>query len=196
MSAVQDSVRQERRGKGPAIGRRWPLLSNPVPAIGYMLSVMAGYCVLAGYELAHDSWRPRDLVVFGALIACGAVCVEATRRLGQPAGVSRDLLSAWWLPVALLLPPAYALAAPAVLGPLFYLRVRRGPVYRRAVSPAAPGLAGAGGSGLFPRAGPPAGPGQPARVSVAGAPGWRLTAAHRGGARGVLRGGAGHTTLA
>ena len=35
-----------------------------------------------------------------------------TRRLGQPTGVSRDLLSAWWLPVALLLPPLYALTRP------------------------------------------------------------------------------------
>ncbi len=76
-------------------------------------------------------------------MCCGAVCVEASGRLGQPTGVWRDLLSAWWLPVALLLPPLYALAAPAVLGLLSYVRVRRGSVYRRVFSSAALGLSGA-----------------------------------------------------
>ncbi len=82
-------------------------------------------------------------------MCCGALCVEATRRLGQPSGVWRDLLSAWWLPVALLLPPLYALIAPAVLGLLIYVRVRRGAVYRRVFSTAALGLAGACASALF-----------------------------------------------
>ena len=89
------------------------------------------------------------MTLFGALMCCGAVCVEATRRLGQPIGVWRDLLSAWWLPVALLLPPLFALVAPAVLGLLGYLRVRPGSVYRRLFSGAALGLAGACTSVLF-----------------------------------------------
>jgi diguanylate cyclase (GGDEF)-like protein len=82
-------------------------------------------------------------------MGCGAICVEATRRLGHPVGVWRDLLSAWWLPVALLLPPLYALAAPALLGLLSYLRVRRGALYRKMFSSAALGLAGAAASFLF-----------------------------------------------
>jgi ATP-binding cassette ChvD family protein len=165
MSAIQDSVRQRHRSVWRTVRWRWPwrwpLFANSVPAICYMLAVLTGYCVLAGFELASTPLRRPDLVLFAALMACGAVCVEATRRLGQPAGVSRDLLSAWWLPVALLLPPAYALAAPAFLGVLFYLRVRRGPVYRRALSTAALGLAGSCASVLFrwlapvaPQAGP------------------------------------------
>ncbi|MGH3168925.1 MAG: diguanylate cyclase, partial [Trebonia sp.] len=127
-----------------------------------MLSLLTAYCVLTGFELASTPPRLPDLVLFVALMACGAVCVEATRRLGQPAGVSRDLLSAWWLPVALLLPPAYALAAPAFLGLLFYVRVRRGPVYRRACSTAALGLAGSCASILFRWATPVAPQGQSA----------------------------------
>jgi diguanylate cyclase (GGDEF)-like protein len=112
---------------------------------------------MAGWEFARTPLHGGDIMLFVALMTCGAVCVEATRRLGQPAGVSRDLLSAWWLPVALLLPPAYALIAPALLGLLLYLRVRRGPVYRRVFSTAALGLAGACASILFRWLSPAAG---------------------------------------
>jgi diguanylate cyclase (GGDEF)-like protein len=87
--------------------------------------------------------------MFAALMACGAACIEATRRLGMPAGVSRDLLSAWWLPVALLLPPIYALLAPILLQALLQVRVRATVVYRRVFSSAAIGLAGATASVVF-----------------------------------------------
>ncbi|WP_431919099.1 GGDEF domain-containing protein [Nonomuraea jabiensis] len=90
-----------------------------------------------------------DLVTFGALMACGAVCIEASRRLGMPAGVSRDLLSAWWLPVALLLPPLYAIFAPIVLQILLQVRVRATVLYRRVFSAAAIGLAGCAASVAF-----------------------------------------------
>ena len=151
MSAVQHTVKQRNEGLRRLV--RWPcyvpLLSMPLPLIGYVLSVVACYLGLSGWEAARTPARAADLALFGALMCCGAVCIEATRRLGQPTGVSRDLLSAWWLPVALLLPPVYALAAPAVLGLLFSLRVRRGPVYRRVFSIAALGLAGAAASVMF-----------------------------------------------
>jgi diguanylate cyclase (GGDEF)-like protein len=151
MSAVQGAIRQ----RGQAFCRlfqspwRWTLLVMPVSLIGYVLSVVGGYLALAGWELGQATLHAGDLELFVALMACGVVCIEATRRLGQPAGVHRDLLSAWWLPVALLLPPVYALAAPALLGLLFHLRVRRSPVYRRVFSSAALGLAGAATSVLF-----------------------------------------------
>src|SRR5216683_874761 len=75
--------------------------------------------------------RPGDLLLFGALLAAAVLCIEAMRRLGQPSGVSRDLLSAWWLPIALLLPPIYALLAPFVVGLALYARGKRAtPVYR------------------------------------------------------------------
>jgi diguanylate cyclase (GGDEF)-like protein len=151
MSAVQGVIRPRKRGLRQLLRWPWcwPLLTQPLPLIGYVLSVVTGYLALAGWELGETSPRPRDLGLFVALMVCGTLCIEATRRLGQPSGVHRDLLSAWWLPVALLLPPVYALAAPAFLGLLFYLRVRRSPVYRRVFSSAALGLAGAVTSILF-----------------------------------------------
>jgi len=151
MSAVQDAIRQRQR-RIRRIMRWpwcWPLLTMPLPVIVYVLSVVTVDSALAGWELARIRPHARDVALFATLMACGALCVEATRRLGQPSGVSRDLLSAWWLPVALLLPPAYAMMAPAILGVVLYLRIRRTPVYRRVFSSAALGLAGAATSMVY-----------------------------------------------
>ena len=85
----------------------------PTSLIVYVLVVLACDMALIGWELAATPPRPGDLLLFCALLAAAVICIEAMRRLGQPSGVSRDLLSAWWLPIALLLPPLYALLARA-----------------------------------------------------------------------------------
>lgn len=57
-----------------------------------------------------------DAALAGLLLLAGALSVEITRRVGQPAGTMvRDLLSVWWLPLAVLLPPVYVLLAPVPL---------------------------------------------------------------------------------
>ena len=153
MSAVQDTENQRRREDrgGFSWPRPWrsPLFDEPLPLIGYVTTILACYLICTVCQLGLTSVTLGEITLFAALMACGAVCVEATRRLGRPVGVWRDLLSAWWLPVALLLPPLFALLAPAVLGLLSYLRVRRGSAYRALFSGAALGLAGACASGLF-----------------------------------------------
>ncbi len=119
------------------------------PLVGYLfLIVTIDLVAIAGLSLVTVP-SVGDLLVFCSLMACGAVCIEATRRLGMPAGVSRDLLSAWWLPVALLLPPVYALLAPIPLQILLQLRVRATVVYRRVVTSAAIGLAAGAASLVF-----------------------------------------------
>lgn len=132
---------------------RWPwslpLMSQPPALITYVIAVTACALALLGWEATRTAIRPGQLLVFGALLACGAACIEGTRRLGMPAGVSRDLLLAWWLPVALLLPPLYALVAPIPLTVLLQLRVRHAVLFRRIFSAAALGLAGAGASATF-----------------------------------------------
>jgi diguanylate cyclase (GGDEF)-like protein len=128
---------------------RCRLSYEPLPLITYVTGVFSCYLACASVAATLTAITSGDVTLFAALMVCGAACVEATRRLGQPSGVWRDLLSAWWLPVALLLPPLYALVAPAVLGLLAYLRVYRGAVYRRLFSAAALGLAGALASVLF-----------------------------------------------
>src|ERR1700753_3238123 len=136
--------------------RSWQLFALPNLVVVYVFTIIAADLGLTGWSIAVTPVRGGDLALFAALLACGAICIEATRRLGQPTGVSRDLLSAWWLPIALLLPPVYALIAPIVLGTLLYLRVRRTPAYRRLFSSAALGLAGASASITFRHRGPTA----------------------------------------
>ena len=169
MSAVQDERRQRQQEVGGPLGSRWHcrLFDEEFPLIGYVLSVLACYLAFTGLEVEQTPVTSGDVTLFAALMGCGAICVEATRRLGQLSGVWRDLLSAWWLPVALLLPPIYALAAPAVLGLLSCVRVRRGVVYRQVFSIAALGLAGACASALFRVIAPMVWPGA-AGLGVAG----------------------------
>ncbi len=145
-------MRQEpARGLGQLVRwpLRWPLLAQPAPLVVYVMAVLGCDLALICWELARTRPRPGELLLFGTLLACGAICIEATRRLGMPAGLSRDLLSAWWLPIALLLPPVYALIAPIPLSVLLQLRVRRSVIYRRVFSAAALGLAGGVASIVF-----------------------------------------------
>jgi diguanylate cyclase (GGDEF)-like protein len=138
----------------------------PMSLIVYVLVVMAVDLALIGWELADTRWRGSDLAMAAGLIAAAVICIEAIRRLGQPSGVSRDLLSAWWLPIALLLPPIYALLSPFVVGVALYVRGRRAPLYRRVFSAAALGLAGAATSAAFHRIVPMD------QLSLSGVPDW------------------------
>jgi len=151
MSAAQEAIGQGQRRLRRLVRWPWcwPLLTMPTSLIVYVLTVLACDLALTGWELANTLPRPGDLLLFSALLAGAVLCIEAMRRLGQPTGVSRDLLSAWWLPIALLLPPLYALIAPFIVGAVLYLRARRIPVYRRMFSSAALGLAGAATSATF-----------------------------------------------
>src|SRR2546430_11836393 len=145
MSAVQEAIGQRERALRGLFGWSscWPLLAMPTSLIVYVLLVLSCDLALIGWELAAPSLRRGALLLFCALLAAAVICIEAMRRLGQPSGVSRDLLSAWWLPIALLLPPLYALLAPFAVGAVLYARARRIPVYRRGFSSAPLGLAGA-----------------------------------------------------
>jgi diguanylate cyclase (GGDEF)-like protein len=130
---------------------RWPFLGQRRLLVAYIsVIVMLDLAAIVLFGAATEVRLP-DVLTFVALMSCGAVCIEATRRLGMPAGVSRDLLSAWWLPVALLLPPVYALFAPIVLQMLLQARVRATVLHRRVLSSAAIGLAGCVASVVFHR---------------------------------------------
>ncbi|MCO5974169.1 sensor domain-containing diguanylate cyclase [Actinoallomurus soli] len=136
-------------GDVAAAPRRWPLLEQPPLLAPYVFVVVTLHAVLIGLAVTHTTWRPQAMLVFVALLACGAISIEASRRLGMPAGVARDLLSAWWLPAALLLPPIYALLMPVPLQVLLQLRVRRTLLHRRLIVTSANGLAGVAASATF-----------------------------------------------
>ncbi|MDP9397648.1 MAG: GGDEF domain-containing protein [Actinomycetota bacterium] len=124
--------------------------SLPPALRAYVLTVPLAALVLGVLTLPDLPVRLADLATYTVLLGGGVASVEATRRLGEPAGVAaRNFLSAWWLPIAVLLPPPYALLAPAPLMALTQWRVRPAPVHRRAFSAAAIGLSYAGAAMLF-----------------------------------------------
>ncbi|MFC4534052.1 GGDEF domain-containing protein [Sphaerisporangium dianthi] len=147
--AASGELSLEPRGGMLSLADRWPLLAQPAALVVYLCATVGLAFGAAGYLATSTEFRWSELLTFVALMACGAVCIEATRRLGMPAGVSRDLLSAWWLPAALLLPPVYALLAPLPLQFLLQIRVRATVLYRRVFSAAAIGLAAGVASLIF-----------------------------------------------
>jgi diguanylate cyclase (GGDEF)-like protein len=107
--------------------------------IGVVPAVAVGLIALAG---ASTEWTPGDLVKFLLLLGCGVISVVATPRVAYlQAGLVRDFLTAWVLPVAILLPPVYAMVTPIPLLVLTQWRVHRGAPYRRVFTSAAIGLA-------------------------------------------------------
>mgnify|MGYP001224211093 FL=1 len=143
------TARAPRRAIG---GRtRWPLLAQSRGLVSYLCAVVVVDVAAIAAAATSTPIRLADVLTFTALIAGGTVCIEATRRLGMPAGVTRDFLSAWWLPAAFLLPPLYALAAPIPLQVLLQLRVRATVLYRRVFSAAAISLSAGTASVLFHR---------------------------------------------
>src|SRR4051812_36666517 len=150
MAATSHASVKPRNGVS-TLASRWPLLGQRRPLLYYLSGIVILNLAATVFFTTSTELRWPQLLTFAALMGCGAVCIEATRRLGMPAGVSRDLLSAWWLPVALLLPPVYAVLAPIPLQILLQLRVRATVLYRRVFSAAAIGLAAGAASGVFHR---------------------------------------------
>jgi diguanylate cyclase (GGDEF)-like protein len=114
----------------------------------WMVAVIAGAVLLTARELAASRMNAHQVLLGAVLVACACACQEAARRQGLPDGATRDLLTAWCLPVALLLPTCCALCVPVVAAGLRYARTR-GPVAATAFRAATLGLAGASASYLF-----------------------------------------------
>lgn len=115
--------------------RTWEFWSTPRGFVCWLLAVtllaLASVAVAAAVPSVLQASR---MVIWLGLAGCGAVCIEAARRTEEPAGIVKDLLSAWTLPVALLLPPLYALLIPVPFAVLEQLRLGRSLVHRRVYS--------------------------------------------------------------
>ncbi len=120
--------------------RRWPLWTLPRWLVVFLLTVIAVYLAAIGIAASVTTIRAHDLALFGLLLACTAASVELTRKTGEQGGVIKDVQGVWELPIAILLPPLYALIAPAVRIGLIQGRVRRAPLHRRIFSCASVGL--------------------------------------------------------
>jgi diguanylate cyclase (GGDEF)-like protein len=113
----------------------------PRPLLALWSVVTCGYLAWTITGAAQFHFRVADAVLFAALLGCGAFSVEMARRAGEPSGVVKDVYAVWELPVVFLLPGIYALIVPAIRLTLTQLRVRRAPVYKRAYTVAAIGIA-------------------------------------------------------
>jgi diguanylate cyclase (GGDEF)-like protein len=130
--------------------RDWAWWRLPGLVRAYIGAVPAVALALAALAASATSWPPGDLVRFGLLLSCGAISVAVTPRVAYlESGLVRDFLTAWVLPVAILLPPVYAMVIPAPLLVLTQWRVHRGAIYRRVFTGAAIGLAYGAASVVF-----------------------------------------------
>src|SRR5215469_2487811 len=129
--------------------RAWPLWELPRWVVIFIMMVTAVYVAVIGFALTATPLVLRDLLLCGALMLCTAATVELTRRAGENAGVIRDVYAVWELPLAILLPPVYALVVPAFRIALTQYRIRRVPLYRRVFSAAGVGLSYACASVVF-----------------------------------------------
>jgi diguanylate cyclase (GGDEF)-like protein len=131
--------------------RHWPLWTLPRWLVAFILAVITVDLAAIGIAASVTTVRAHDLALFGLLLACTAASIELTRKAGEQGGVIKDVQGVWELPVAILLPPLYALIAPIVRITLVQLRVRRAPVYRRVFSCASIGLSYGAASLTFHR---------------------------------------------
>jgi diguanylate cyclase (GGDEF)-like protein len=115
----------------------------------YVCAVIGAGVVAVAATAATTDWRPGNGVLFGLLLAFGAVTVETLRRIGEPAGSIKDAHGVWQLATAILLPPFYAVTGAIVVFALTQWRVRRSLAYRRVFSTAAIGLSYGAASVFF-----------------------------------------------
>ena len=126
----------------------WQLQPWLVAFIGLVTAVYVAAIVTAAVvEPWPQPWH--NLWLFGALLLCTALTVERTKRLGENAGLIKDVYTVWELPLAILLPPVYALVAPILRFTLTQMRIRRIPLHRRVFSAAVVGLANGSASLVF-----------------------------------------------
>jgi diguanylate cyclase (GGDEF)-like protein len=118
----------------------WPIWSLERWLLSFVLTVIALAVAAVGIAASFTRFTEHDLMLFGLLLGCTALAVELTRKAGEQGGFIRDVQGVWELPVAILLPPLYALLVPMARFTLVQLRVRRAPLYRRVFSGAAVGL--------------------------------------------------------
>jgi diguanylate cyclase (GGDEF)-like protein len=139
-----------RRLLARAAMRNWAWWQLPVVLRTYIGVCAVTALALIGYALSQTTWHSADLVKFFLLLVCGLVSVAATPRVAYlQTGMARDFLTAWVLPVAILLPPVYAMLMPIPLQVLTQWRVHKGIVYRRVFTTAAISVAYGAASVLF-----------------------------------------------
>jgi diguanylate cyclase (GGDEF)-like protein len=130
-----------KRVQGNVSGMRgWAVFQLPSWLVVFLVTVVTVYVIALGASIGSASLTAHEWLLLGAVLACFAATVELTKREGENAGLIIDVYGVWELPIAVLLPPLYALAVPAFRLALNQWRVKRVPLHRRVFSAAVTGL--------------------------------------------------------
>ena len=122
--------------------RRWQVWTLAAPVRGYVLGIDGlSVCAIA-VAAARTPCQGSALLLGLALLACGIIAIESSRKVKEAHGeVVRDLNSVWLLAIAIALPPVFAFLAPIPLTAYKLLRLQGLVVYRRVFSAATLSLA-------------------------------------------------------
>jgi diguanylate cyclase (GGDEF)-like protein len=116
----------------------------------YVGIIPVAAAVLAVVTASQTTWHVADLLTYLLLLGCGLASVAATPGTAYlEGGMTRDFITVWVLPVAILLPPVLAVVTPIPLLMLTQWRVYKGLLYRRVFTAAAMGLAYGAASLVF-----------------------------------------------
>jgi diguanylate cyclase (GGDEF)-like protein len=148
MSEAVKRMARRLPGLARAVGS-WPVWSLPRRLRVYVLAIIAAELAAIGIAASATTFVLHDLLVFGVLLGCTAFAVELTRKAGEQGGIMTDVQGVWELPVAIFLPPFFALIVPIARVSLTQWRVRRAPPYRRVFTAAAVGLSYGAASVVF-----------------------------------------------
>jgi diguanylate cyclase (GGDEF)-like protein len=139
-----------RRALASADVRRWAWWQTPWRVRSYVGAVVLAAFILTCYAASQTTWHAADLEKFLLLLCCGMVSVAATPQSAYvQGGMTRDFLTVWVLPIAILLPPVYAMVTPIPLIILTQVLIKRGVVYRRVFTVGAISLAYGAASVVF-----------------------------------------------
>jgi len=130
--------------------RRWAWWETPALPRAYVGVVTFAAVCLTCYAASQTAWHSSDLVKYAFLLGAGLISVAAAPRIAYLKGrMTRDFITVWVLPIAILLPPVYAMLAPIPLYMLTQWLVHKGTVYRRVFTVASIGITYGGASELF-----------------------------------------------
>jgi diguanylate cyclase (GGDEF)-like protein len=118
--------------------RAWLWWRLDLPLRCYVAAVPLGAVVTIGIAAAYTDWRLTDIAKFLLLVCCGITSAVSTPRIAYTVpGVTRDFITVWVLPTAILLPPVYAALVPIPIFGAMWLWVHRGVVHRTVFTAAA-----------------------------------------------------------
>jgi diguanylate cyclase (GGDEF)-like protein len=130
--------------------RGWAWWQLPWVLRCYVGVVPLAAAVLTCVAAARTTWSAADAWKFALLLGCSLISVAATPRVVyRHGGITRDFITVWVLPIAILLPPFYAMVTPIPIYVLTQFWVARGVAYRRVFTVGAIALAFGGVSLLF-----------------------------------------------